>query len=102
MAELVDLVASGDRVRSAKGGQAQNAMIYLYVIQSLNHNFRYVGITNNLEKRIEQHNRGYNISTKQYKPFKLLLSESFNDYKEARQREVFLKSGQGRKFLDSL
>ena len=30
------------------------------------------------------------------------LKEVYADYKEARRREKFLKSGQGRKFLDSL
>jgi len=77
-------------------------MIFLYVIKSLNHNFRYVGITNNIKKRIERHNKGRNLSTRNYKPFKLLLTEKFDNYKEAREREIFLKSGQGRKFLDNL
>jgi len=77
-------------------------MIFLYVIKSLNHNFRYVGITDNIKRRIRQHNIGYNISTRKYKPFKLLLTENFNNYKEAREREIFLKSGQGRKFLNTL
>jgi len=96
----------------AKGGQAGRfsrlwrprtiLMIFLYVIKSLNHNFRYVGITNNVEERIERHNKGRNLSTKNYKPFKLLLKENFNNYKDARQREIFLKSGQGRKFLNNL
>jgi putative endonuclease len=77
-------------------------MIFLYVIKSLRHNFRYVGITKNIERRIERHNKGHNLSTKNYKPFKLLLNENFNNYKEERRREIFLKSGQGRKFLDNL
>jgi len=77
-------------------------MISLYVIKSLNNHFRYVGITNDIEKRIKQHNNGYSLSTKNHKPFKLLLTENFNNYKDARQREIFLKSGQERKFLDSL
>jgi len=77
-------------------------MIFLYVIRSLKHNFRYIGITGDIERRIKQHNSGYSMSTKKYKPFKLLLTENFNDYKDARRREIFLKSGQGRKFLDNL
>jgi len=77
-------------------------MIFLYVIKSLNYNFRYVGITNNIQNRIRRHNNGYNLSTKKYKPFELILIEKFINYKEARKREVFLKSGQGRIFLDNL
>jgi len=67
----------------------------------LKYKFRYVGITSDVEKKIKQHNLGYTISTKNYKPFELLFTEKFKDYKEARTREIFLKSGQGRKFLDN-
>ena len=77
-------------------------MITLYVIKSLTKKFRYVGITNNLEKRLYQHNNGQNISTRNHKPFELLYTEKFNNYKQAREREKFLKSGVGRNFLDNL
>ena len=77
-------------------------MIYIYVIESLEKPYRYVGITNDVEKRFNRHNLGYNKATKPYTPFRLALSENYPDYKEARKREKFLKSGQGRKFLDDL
>jgi len=90
---VVYLVAFGDRA---------SIMIELYVIESLNSKFRYVGITNNLKERLYRHNNGYNKSTKSFKPFKIKLTEKFNNYQEARKREIFLKSGVGRKFMDSL
>jgi putative endonuclease len=77
-------------------------MIKLYVIKSLVKNFRYVGITNNIDKRLERHNKGRNLSTRKYRPFELIHTEEFNDYKQARIREIFLKSGKGREFLDNL
>jgi putative endonuclease len=77
-------------------------MIILYVINSIGDNFRYTGITNNLRRRLSQHNNGLNKSTQPYRPFELILSEKYKTYKEARKREVFLKSGVGRKFLDNL
>ncbi|MBU1159842.1 GIY-YIG nuclease family protein [Patescibacteria group bacterium] len=77
-------------------------MVFLYVIESKNKNFRYVGITKDVKKRLDQHNKGYNESTKRFKPFMLILTERFNNYKEARKKEIFLKSGVGRKFLDNL
>lgn len=61
-----------------------------------------MGITKNIKKRFEQHNNGFNLSTKGFRPFELILTEEFNNYKEARKREIFLKSGVGRKLLDSL
>lgn len=77
-------------------------MITVYVIRSTVKKFRYVGITNNLEQRIKTHNSGKNDSTATYKPFTLIHAEKLSDYSEARKREKFLKSGVGRKFLDSL
>lgn len=77
-------------------------MVYVYVIESEKKNFRYIGITNNIKRRLVEHGCGKNKSTSFYKPFVLVLSEKYQDYKEAREREKFLKSGQGRKFLDSI
>lgn len=77
-------------------------MVFVYVIKSKNKNFRYVGITNNISERLDRHNTGRNVSTKNHKPFVLIRSEQYNDYKKARIREKFLKSGVGRNFLDSL
>ncbi|MBI4059710.1 GIY-YIG nuclease family protein [Candidatus Giovannonibacteria bacterium] len=77
-------------------------MVYLYVIKSLKKKYRYVGITSDLERRAKQHNSGYNQNTKSFTPFETILIEKYKDYQEARKREKFLKSGQGRKFLDSL
>jgi len=77
-------------------------MIYVYVIKSQNKKFRYVGITDNIIRRIKEHNSGKNKSTAFFTPFDLVLKEEYADYIEARKREKFLKSGQGRKFLDTL
>jgi putative endonuclease len=77
-------------------------MIYVYVIKSRNKKFRYVGITDSIERRIREHNSGKNKSTAPYLPFDLILKEEYDNYSKAREREKFLKSGQGRKFLDTL
>jgi len=72
---------------------------YVYVLQSLKDKKLYIGITNNLLKRLNQHNQGENPSTKCRAPFKLIYSEKYTNYKKARIRENFLKSGQGRKWM---
>jgi len=74
-------------------------MVHVYVIKSMKHNYRYVGITNNFARRLKQHNEGYNLTTKPYATFETVLVENCASYEEARKREKFLKSGQGRKFL---
>ncbi len=49
-----------------------------------------------------QHNKGYNKTTKPYKPFNIILIEQFVDRVMARQREKYLKSGIGREYLKKI
>ena len=77
-------------------------MYYVYAIKSLNRNYLYVGISRDVERRLKEHNRGYNRTTKPYKPFILLYSEQFETRKQAREREKYLKSGAGKEYLKSL
>jgi len=74
-------------------------MFTVYAIKSLLHNFIYVGITENFEERFRRHNNGYNKSTKKFAPFKLIYSEICQSGQEARDREKFLKSTSGKRFL---
>lgn len=74
-------------------------MIYVYAISSLEHNYIYVGMTQDVVKRMERHNEGREKTTRFYKPFKLIYSEICKDRKEARQREKYWKSGIGKEKL---
>jgi len=76
-------------------------MFYIYVLKSLKNGKRYVGSTGKEpEIRLSEHNSGSNNWTKVNKPFKLIYKEVYDNKREAIKREKFLKSGQGRKFLD--
>ncbi|MBP9103514.1 MAG: GIY-YIG nuclease family protein [Chitinophagaceae bacterium] len=77
-------------------------MLFIYAIKSLSRNYLYVGMTNDLERRIAEHNNGENKSTKAYRPFKLIYSETFPDRISARAKEKYLKSGIGKEFLKML
>ena len=77
-------------------------MFYVYAISSEVKNYIYVGLTNNIERRLDEHNVGYNKTTKPYKPFKLILLEKYETRLEARSREKYLKSGIGKEFLKKL
>ena len=59
-------------------------------------------MTNNLERRLNEHNNGENRSTKAYKPFELVYFEEFKTRMEARNKEKYLKSGIGKEFLKKL
>ena len=75
---------------------------FVYAIKSLSKNYIYVGLTNNLDRRIHQHNSGRGRSTKSYAPFRLILSEKIGARIEARKREKYLKSGIGKEFLKKI
>ena len=74
-------------------------MNIVYVLRSDVDNKRYIGLTNNLERRINQHNSGKVKSTKSRIPFKLIYFEEFESRSEAALREKFFKTGCGREFL---
>ena len=77
-------------------------MYSVYAIKSTAHNYIYVEFTNNLARRLSEHNKGENRSTKAYKPFVLIYSEQTESREEARKKEKYYKSGIGKEFLKSL
>lgn len=67
-------------------------MFYTYLLECADNSF-YVGCTNDLEKRIKQHNEskwGAHY-TKIRRPVILKYSEEFKTLKEARQKEAEIK-----------
>jgi putative endonuclease len=73
----------------------------VYIIYSDSTKKHYVGSSreDSAEMRITAHNAGRTKSTKFGKPWKLLFQENYPDYTSARKRELFLKSGLGRKYI---
>ena len=56
-------------------------------------------MTTNFTNRIKEHNAGRTFSTKVFVPWELVYYEENSTRSEARAREKFLKSGQGRNFI---
>ena len=77
-------------------------MFTIYAIKSIKHKFIYVGITENLENRLKRHNSGFNHSTKAYAPYFLFYTETAENGIIARQREIYLKSSSGKRFLNKI
>jgi predicted GIY-YIG superfamily endonuclease len=74
---------------------------FLYFIRSLKNGKVYVGKTNrNPKERLKEHNRGMNRFTSQNRPFKLVYYEKYYCQKDLDEREMFYKSGMGRKIRD--
>ena len=76
-------------------------LITLYVLKGKTGK-RYVGITNNLSRRLQEHRSRKTKGSQLLDEFFVLHKETFSDYKSARRKEKFLKSGQGRRWLDEL
>jgi predicted GIY-YIG superfamily endonuclease len=75
-------------------------MFYVYVLWSNQLQKRYVGSTKDVTERLTQHNEGKNRFTKGGQPWILIHTEEHSNLSQARKREMFLKSGIGRLWLD--
>lgn len=76
-----------------------NLMTYfVYILVSLKTGESYTGYTSkNPKDRLEEHNKGTDPWTQANGPFKLKYFESFVCKEDARKRELFFKSGVGKK-----
>lgn len=77
-------------------------MITVYVLYDKFRDELYVGMTNNLERRLHEHKQGQSFYTKRLKNFQIVYKEEFESYAEGRKKEKYLKGGSGREFLRGL
>jgi len=66
-------------------------MYYVYVLKSLKDEKLYIGSTNNLKRRLSEHNNGLSRSTKARRPFEIRYCEVYYNKQEAIKREYSLK-----------
>lgn len=74
-------------------------MFYVYILKSLKNGRFYTGSTNDIERRLHEHNIGQTKYTSKIWPFELVYKEVYNTKLEAIRRERFLKTGKGRELL---
>jgi putative endonuclease len=89
-------------IRPSPGGCRANpylCMFYVYVLLSLLDKMLYVGSTENLKRRKQEHDQGKVESTQNRRPLKLICYECYPTKIEAQRREKYLKSSDGRKEL---
>ena len=72
-------------------------MFFVYFIKSLKFDFVYVGFTDNIEKRLLEHNNKKTKSTKAYAPLKLIYFEAYLSKTVALKRELELKNSWSKK-----
>ncbi|PIR53515.1 excinuclease ABC subunit C [Candidatus Peregrinibacteria bacterium CG10_big_fil_rev_8_21_14_0_10_49_10] len=74
-------------------------MYYVYILESeKNTKHWYVGVTRDLNRRLNEHNAGDSIHTNKFKPWKIKNYTAFNSQKKAEAFERYLKSNSGRVF----
>src|SRR5690606_8796728 len=97
------LAKAARRSSKSEGGPQQPMPITLYVLKSRVNGRRYVGITNDLARRLREHRSGSSKSGRLLEgDFVVLHTEEFADHASARVRETWLKSGKGRAWLDAM
>ena len=77
-------------------------MFYVYILRSWKDGKKYVGHTNNIERRLNEHNRGECMATKNRKPFEVIYFETAETKSIAVKKEDFFKSGKGREYINKI
>ena len=71
----------------------------VYVLESERDGSFYKGFTQDLAQRLKQHNAGRTKSTRAKIPWRVVYTETYSTREEARNREKYLKTAAGRRFL---
>jgi len=73
---------------------------YIYILKSLKDNNFYTGYTSNLKNRLDEHNKGKVISTKNRLPLELIYFEGCMNQQDATHREKYLKTSWGKRYIN--
>jgi len=74
-------------------------MYFTYILKSINYPKTYVGHTNNLERRLFEHNSGLGNFTKRYCLWKIIYKEEYETEEESVKRETYFKTAAGRRWM---
>ena len=72
-------------------------MYFIYILLNELKTRTYIGVAEDVEKRLKEHNAGRVKSSKPYRSYKIIHTESFNTLSEARQKEKYFKTSTGRR-----
>ena len=75
---------------------------FVYILQSDSTGKYYIGCTDNVERRVFQHNAGYSKATKGGVPWEVKRVEEFQTLMAARRREAQIKRMKSRKWIEEL
>ncbi len=76
-------------------------MHYVYLLESLSVcGQRYIGVTADLRRRLDEHNSARSGHTAKFKPWRIVTYLAFSDREKAEVFERYLKSGSGHAFAN--
>ncbi len=75
---------------------------FVYILYSEKVKRYYIGHTQNLERRLIEHNSGQNKSTKYGIPWKHVFTKEFSSRSEAMKYEIKIKRMKSKKFIENL
>ncbi len=73
-------------------------MHFVYILVSEDGQHHYMGITTDIDRRLQEHNNGQSIHTNKFRPWRLETFTAFANQQKAEAFEVYLKSHSGRAF----
>ena len=74
-------------------------MYYVYVLQSKKDGKWYTGYTDDLRKRFQEHSKGLVYASRKRRPLKIIYYEACLNEQDAKMREMYLKTGMGKKYV---
>ncbi|MBU0671176.1 GIY-YIG nuclease family protein [Patescibacteria group bacterium] len=74
---------------------------YLYLLESQIDKSYYLGVTNNIKRRLKEHNSGHSKYTKSKRPWKLIDFIEYDSISEAYKNERMLKQKKKRELVRS-
>jgi putative endonuclease len=75
---------------------------YVYILRSQKNNRFYIGSTDNIDKRLKEHNLGKSKYTSESGPWKIVFQQEFGTLKLARQVEIKLKKLKNKNVLEKI
>ena len=91
-----------DFVRNGTKGTWFYNMYWVYILRSKSNNKFYVGCTDNIIRRVKEHNLGLSKYTKGKGPWVIIYPDEFKSLSDARKREKQIKSWKKRIAIERL
>lgn len=73
-------------------------MYFVYILESEDNKHWYIGMTDDLERRLAEHNAGKSLHTSKWSSWRLKSYIALTDHNKALRFEQYLKSHSGRAF----